>query len=284
MTQPRWFPSPAKFNLFLHVTGRRADGYHDLQTIFQFLGYGDEIGFEIIDNGEIQRIDQHYFELPEIDLSVRAAELLKTKCNRTTLGARIHLKKVVPPGTGLGAGSSNAATVLLVLNILWDLGLSTTELLELGTTLGADVPVFLHGKATWAEGIGERFTDCTPATSWVCVALPNTTVSTADAFAELDFRPNRPLVNWNDFLNGRTGNDLQENICSRFPEIAHALEHLKPFGNALMSGTGSAVFVCVDSETAANEALSSLPSPLKGFIAPSQNHSSLHQALAAFEG
>jgi len=153
----------------------------------------------------------------------------------------------------------------------------------LGTVLGADVPVFLHGQATWAEGIGDQFTDCTPATNWVCVALPKTTVSTADAFADLTLRPDRPLVNWEDFLNDRTGNDLEENVCRLFPDIAHALTHLKSFGNARMSGTGSAVFVCVNSEATAREALNSLPPSLSGFIAPSQNHSSLHQAIAALK-
>lgn len=283
MIQPRWFPSPVKLNLFLHVTGKRADGYHLLQTIFQFLDYGDEIGFEITDTGLIERIDQHHFELPAIDLCMHAAELLRTHRNQPTLGVRIHLKKVVPPGTGLGAGSSNAATVLLVLNALWGLGLSTEELIELGTTLGADVPVFLHGNATWAEGIGDQFIDCSPATGWVCVALPTTAVSTEDAFASLNLRPDRQLVNWDDFLNGHTGNDLEEIICRRFPDIANALAHLKTFGDARMSGTGSAVFIRVNSETAAREILNSLPDSTNGFIAPSQNQSTLHHALALFK-
>ncbi len=279
MTLPDWFPSPIKINLFLHVTGRRPDGYHLLQTLFQFLNIGDQIRFETNPNGVIERIDHHRYDLPDNDLCVEAAKHLRECANQPQLGVKIHLKKLIPPGTGLGAGSSNAATVLLVLNQIWKLNLSTRELIDIGSNLGADVPVFLHGQSTWAEGTGDQFTPCSPPTGWVCVAIPETTVSTAEAFASPLLIRDHPTVSFSDYLQGNTGNDLEQVICQSNSKVHAALAHLKQFGDAKMSGTGSAVFVSVESEETATQIKNSLPSAMRGLVAKQVNESPLHHIL-----
>ena len=277
MILPDWFPSPIKINLFLHVTEQRPDGYHLLQTLFQFLDTGDQIRFETSQSGAIQRIDHHHIDLPANDLCVEAANRLKQYCDQPNLGAKIHLRKQIPPGTGLGAGSSNAATVLLVLNQIWNLGLPPGELLNLGSELGADVPVFLHGEATWAEGTGDQFTPCSPPTGWVCVIVPETRVSTAEAFAHPDLCRSHKLVSFEDYMQGCTGNDLEPVVRPSNPEIGAALTHLGQYGNARMSGTGSAVYVSVESRELAMQIRDSLPSEMRGFIAQQVNQSPLHK-------
>ncbi len=271
--------SPVKINLFLHITGRRSDGFHLLQTLFQFLDYGDEIDFRVTTDGNFHRIDKHPFALPDQDLCLRAAILLRDYTQADEAGATITLRKKIPPGTGLGAGSSNAATTLMALNYLWQTGLGQDELLNLGGLLGADVPIFLSGQSAWAEGTGDLFTPCSPEPYWYCVVIPDVQVSTADIFADSRLTRNHPPVNYQDFIDGRTRNDMEAITISHYPVVGEALNYLARFGDARMSGTGSAVFVAVDNRDQARLALSEIPPGYTGFIAHSTNQSPLHQQL-----
>ena len=210
MTAPEFkAPSPAKINRFLHVTGRREDGYHRLQSLFQFLDHGDLLTFRPDTSGTIRREDRHRFQLPQDDLCVRAATWLRESAERPDLGVEIVLEKNIPPGSGLGAGSSNAATTLLALNRLWSLDLSDDRLLEIARRLGADVPVFLHGEAAWAEGAGDELSACAVDEPWLALLIPRAPVSTAEAFNDPALRRDHAPVTREDFTSGRTGNDLE---------------------------------------------------------------------------
>ena len=267
--------SPAKINLFLHVTGRRPDGYHLLQTWMQFLDWGDRMGFRANRSGVIRRHDEHPYTLPAADLCIRAAEALREAAGRPELGADITLTKRVPPGTGLGGGSSNAATTLLVLNRLWQLRLSAARLLGLGRELGADVPVFLHGASAWAEGIGDRLTTASPPTGWLAVALPGVSVSTNRVFSDPGLRRDHPPVSIRDYDAGFTGNDLEAVTFRRHPEVASAHRCLSQFGPARMSGSGSAVFVPLPTRRDAEQVIDRLPDGVTGIVARRLNRSPL---------
>ena len=267
--------SPAKINLFLHVTGRRPDGYHLLQTWMQFLDWGDRMLFRANRKGMIRRHDEHPYTLPAADLSIRAAEVLRQAAGRPELGADITLEKRVPPGTGLGGGSSNAATTLLVLNRLWQLHLSAAQLRDLGRGLGADVPVFLHGASAWAEGTGDLLTTMCPPAGWVAVALPGVAVSTESIFSDPGLRRDHPPVSVRDYTAGLTGNDLEVVTFQRHPEVAAAHRCLSRFGPARMSGTGSAVFVPLPTREAAEQVIGQLPDGMTGLAARRLNRSPL---------
>ncbi len=267
--------SPAKINLFLHVTGRRPDGYHLLQTWMQFLDWGDGMRFRANRRGMIRRHDEHPFTLPAADLCVRAAEALREAAGRPELGADITLTKRVPPGTGLGGGSSNAATTLLALNRLWHLHLSAARLLDLGRRLGADVPVFLHGAAAWAEGTGDLLTTAVAPTGWLAVALPGVPVSTELIYSDPGLRRDHPRVSIRDYTAGRTGNDLEAVVFRRNPEVAAVHHCLAQFGPARMSGSGSAVFVPLSTRGAAEQAIRQLPDGVTGLVARRLNRSPL---------
>jgi 4-diphosphocytidyl-2-C-methyl-D-erythritol kinase len=260
------FPAPAKLNLMLRVVGRRADGYHLLQTVFRFIDYGDELRIAVREDGTIRRLHDLAGVAEADDLTVRAARLLKDATG-SALGADIDLVKRVPVGGGLGGGSSDAATVLLALNKLWHTGLTRSRLQELGLKLGADVPVFVFGQSAFAEGIGEVFTPIAVPPAWYVVLTPAVSVPTARVFAHPDLKRNSKTIKIQGFSAGRAANDLEPLVCRLYPEIARYLEWLRPHGPALMTGSGSAVFASFDSEAAARAVMTQLPAPMKGFVA-----------------
>ncbi len=272
-------PSPAKINRFLHVTGRREDGYHLLQTLFQFTDFGDWMTFDVTTDGSLSREDRHAFSLPAADLGLRAAALLRETVGRPDLGVRVLLEKRIPPGTGLGGGSSNAATTLLALNRLWALDLPQAQLLELARQLGADVPIFVAGEAAWAEGVGDELTPCPADEPWLAVLLPPAAVSTADAFNDPSLARDHPPVAPVDFLAGRTGNDLESVTFGNHPEVETAHRYLAAYGAARMSGTGGAVFVPLDSAGEAERIVAGAPPGMDGFVARALNSSPLLNAL-----
>lgn len=254
-------PAPAKLNLFLHVTGRRPDGYHLLQTVFQLLDHGDLLHFETRDDGVIRRITEIKGVPAQTDLIVRAAELLKTASglpHRAALGADIAIDKRLPMGGGLGGGSSDAATTLLVLNHLWQTGLTRAELMALGLQLGADVPFFLFGRTAFAEGIGEAMTPVTTTEKWYVVVEPGVSVPTAAIFSSPELTRDTKLVRITDFpdaSNGYGKNDLQVVATKLFPPIAEALEWLRHYGEARMTGSGACVFCAFQTEHEADAVL-----------------------------
>jgi 4-diphosphocytidyl-2-C-methyl-D-erythritol kinase len=271
--------SPVKINLFLHITGRREDDYHLLQTLFQFLEYGDQIGFSVNLEGRLERIDNHSFTLPQDDLCLQAARLLRDASGNKSLGASITLEKKIPPGSGLGAGSSNAATTLLALNKLWETDFSKQQLFELGAQLGADVPIFLHGESAWAEGIGDTFRAYYPEIRWFCVIIPGVQVATKEIFADPGLDRNHAPITFQNFIDGETTNVLEPIAVARYPVIGEALGYLSDFGVARMSGTGSAVFVAVQTHELADELLQRIPQTFTGFTARSVNHNPVIEQL-----
>ena len=267
---PVEWPAPAKINLFLRVTGKRADGYHELETLFQFLEFADTIRFETLDRPHLSRIDRHDFELPEEDLSIRAARLLQATFHQAAgRGVTITLNKVIPPGSGLGGGSSNAATTLLALNHLWQLGQSRDRLAALGLQLGADVPLFVHGRSALAGGIGEALEPCTPAQRWLCVCLPPVHVSTDRVFSHPILA--RAVSNTVAHSGQTTRNDLEAITTVLYPEVAEALAQLRRHGDARMSGSGCAVYAQFDSRDQAEQVAAQLPGNLNGFVTRSLN-------------
>lgn len=265
-------PAPAKLNLFLHVVGRRADGYHLLQTLFRFIDLNDTLHFNLRNDGEIHRINQ-IVSVPEADdLCVRAAKLLQqtTGCR---LGVDIQLEKTIPMGGGLGGGSSDAATTLMALNRLWQLNLSRDRLMQLGLMLGADVPVFIFGENAFAEGIGEKLHAYALPEAWYLVLMPPVHVPTPQIFSDSELTRNtismtmRALPIGRQFKCGQFGNDLQPVACRLYPVIEEYLVWLKQYSPALMTGSGACVFAEFATEAAATAVLSELPSSMRGFVA-----------------
>jgi 4-diphosphocytidyl-2-C-methyl-D-erythritol kinase len=271
-TTASW-PAPAKLNLFLHVTGRRPDGYHTLQTLFQFLDVHDELRFEVTGDGRISRSRALPGVPEDRDLSLRAARLLQA-ASGATQGAIVHLDKRLPLGGGLGGGSSDAATTLLALNELWGCGCTRAALAALGLQLGADVPVFVHGRAAWAEGVGELLTPAEPPEHWFVVLAPPVAVSTAQAFAAfdrgIDLTPYRAAITIRDFHAGQTCNDLEPVVRRLYPEVDNALKWLGNFGDARMTGSGSCVFLPVADAAAGQVILTQCP-PADGFVTRGRN-------------
>lgn len=260
------WPAPAKINHFLHVVGRRADGYHLLQTVFGFLDYGDTLYFEMREDGRII-LESPLPGVPaDSDLTVRAARLLQTKTG-VKQGASIRLEKRLPMGGGLGGGSSDAATTLLALNHLWQAGLSRHELETLGLQLGADVPIFVHGHAAFAEGVGEAFTDVILPEAWYLVLIPPVGVPTPAIFGASDLRRDTPVIAPSDWRPGMGGNDLEPVAVRLYPEVGASLDLLRPYGVPRMSGSGACVFVAFTSETAALGAQLELPADVRSFVA-----------------
>ncbi|EME00667.1 4-(cytidine 5'-diphospho)-2-C-methyl-D-erythritol kinase [Pseudomonas stutzeri] len=271
-------PAPAKLNLMLHITGRRADGYHELQTLFQFLDYGDELGFRLREDGQIRLLT----ELPGVDhesnLIVRAARLLQRESG-CTLGADIQLTKRLPMGGGIGGGSSDAATTLLGLDHLWQLQLGEDRLAELGLSLGADVPVFVRGRAAFAEGVGERLQPVDLPEPWFLVIAPQVSVSTAEIFADPELTRNTPAITVRSLLAGGGHNDCQPVVEKRYPEVRNALSLLNKFVPASMTGTGACVFGSFPNEGEADKVRRQLPDSLPSFVARGRNVSMLHRCL-----
>ncbi|MDW2645589.1 4-(cytidine 5'-diphospho)-2-C-methyl-D-erythritol kinase [Citrobacter sp. HN-141] len=278
------WPSPAKLNLFLYITGQRADGYHTLQTLFQFLDYGDEMSINVRNDGEIHLLTPVDGVEHEDNLIVRAARLLmKTAAERGRLpagsGADISILKRLPMGGGLGGGSSNAATVLVALNHLWQCGLSVDELAIMGLTLGADVPVFVRGHAAFAEGVGEILTPVNPAEKWYLVAHPGVSIPTPVIFNDPDLPRNTPKRSIETLLKCEFGNDCEVIARKRFREVDAALSWLLEYAPSRLTGTGACVFAEFDTESRARQVLEQAPDWLKGFVAKGVNLSPLHRAL-----
>lgn len=270
------FLAPAKINLFLHIVGQRADGYHLLQTVFRLLDFYDHIYLNPTGNGVIKRINE-VNNVPEAqDLCVRAARLLQqhTHCK---LGVEIFVDKHIPMGGGLGGGSSDAATVLMALNKLWQLNLSNEELRSLGLQLGADVPFFIFGTNAWAEGIGEQLQTIALKPAYYVVLNPQVHVSTAQIFANKQLTKNaipKTMSGFSGMANSATGNigseyinHLEKIVCQDYPPVQNCLIWLKQFGDARMSGSGASVFLEVASEQVAMEILSKKPLEFDGFVA-----------------
>ena len=262
------YSAPAKLNLFLHVVGRRSDGYHLLQTVFRFLDFSDQVSLTIRDDNKIQ-LNTPILGVPaEKNLCVQAARLLQ-KESGTSLGVEISLKKRIPMGGGLGGGSSDAATTLLALNRLWDLNWSREELMELGLNLGADVPVFIFGENAFAEGIGEKLKPIKLLPAWYLVLTPPVHVSTADIFASKELTRNTIPVKIPPFSVGLGHNDLEAAVCLAYPQVARHLEWLRQLNRttmAAMTGSGACVFAEFITESAARMALASVPLGMSGFV------------------
>ncbi|TDG12399.1 4-(cytidine 5'-diphospho)-2-C-methyl-D-erythritol kinase [Seongchinamella unica] len=270
--------SPAKLNLFLHITGRRADGYHQLQTLFQLLDWGDTLTFISNNSGEIT-LSGSELDIPaEQNLIIRAAQALP-RAHRDQ-GVHIILDKRIPEGGGLGGGSSNAATTLLALNQLWQLGLATVPLQQLGVRLGADVPVFTAGHTAWAEGVGDILTPVELAETWYLVVVPPCHVSTAEIFSNERLTRNTSPIKIAAFFEGHSRNDCQKIVRELYPEIDNALNFLENFGEARLTGTGACVFARFPDESRARSALGQLPDSMTGFVAKGINESPVLSALA----
>jgi len=262
----REWQAPAKINLFLHVVGRRADGYHLLQTVFRFLDFGDTLRCEPRSDGRILLATPLPGVAPESDLTVRAASALRSATGAGA-GVTLHLTKRLPLGGGLGGGSSDAATTLLALNRLWRTGLDSSALQQIGLTLGADVPLFVHGRTTFAEGVGERFTDVALPPAWYLVLVPAVAVPTPEIFRAPQLRRDTPAIAAADWRPGFGHNDLEAVACTLYPEVARHLDWLRQYGNARMSGSGACCFVEFGAESAARAALAALPKDMQGFVA-----------------
>lgn len=291
--------SPAKLNLFLRITGRRDDGYHELQTLFQLLDYGDAMSFSL-DSGDTITLSCNLSRLEtENNLVLKAARLLQQHCLQlkggpeqkdglVQRGANIQLDKRLPLGGGVGGGSSNAATTLLALNRLWDCGLSLQTLAELGLSLGADVPVFIHGRSAWAEGLGQTLTSMPLPERWYVVLTPSCHADTRQIFCHEQLTRDSPIITIPAFPNSGAqydyGNDCEEVACLLYPEIRKALEWLQSHTTvaaikARMTGTGASVFAAFDNERSAREVLADKPGEFSGFVARGIDNSPVHEQL-----
>ncbi|MBA4289324.1 MAG: 4-(cytidine 5'-diphospho)-2-C-methyl-D-erythritol kinase [Pseudomonas sp.] len=271
-------PAPAKLNLMLHILGRRADGYHELQTLFQFLDAGDELGFALRRDGEIHLHTAIEGVPHDSNLIVRAARLLQQH-SQCPLGADIWLDKRLPMGGGIGGGSSDAATTLLGLNRLWQLNCSEDLLASLGLSLGADVPVFVRGRAAFAEGVGEKLQPVTLPEPWFLVAIPQVLVSTAEIFSDPELTRDTPPIKVRSLLEGGGRNDCQPVVMKRYPEVRNALILLNKFVPTRLTGTGACVFGSFPNEDDADKVARQLPATLPSFIAQGRNISMLHRKL-----
>jgi 4-diphosphocytidyl-2-C-methyl-D-erythritol kinase len=272
------WPAPAKLNLFLHVTGRRADGYHELQTVFQLIDLCDTVMLAVRDDGAIERPQGPAGVPPDSDLVVRAARALQT-ASGTRLGATLRVRKRIPMGGGLGGGSSDAATTLLALNSLWECGLEIEELARLGLPLGADVPVFVRGFSAWAEGVGERLTPIELPERWYLIIHPGVGVSTADVFQSPELTRNSPLITIRAFFEAGGRNDCEPVVRASCPEVAAALDWLSRYAPARLTGTGSCIFAGCATAIEAERIAARVPDEWTSFVARGLNVSPAHRSL-----
>lgn len=274
------WPAPAKLNLFLHIVGRREDGYHLLQTVFRLLDWGDEIRLRVRHDGAIERAGGAYGIGVEQDLCVRAARALQ-RASGVRQGADIEVTKRIPMGAGLGGGSSDAATVLVALNALWGTRLSRAELAGIGLTLGADVPVFVHGRSAWAEGVGQHLVPLDLPPRWYAVLDPGVHVATAELFQAPELTRNAPPATINGFVSGAIADNAFEPVARRrHPQVAAALDWLRGYGEARLSGSGGAVFLeCADAARA-HQVAAKCPGEFTAWVARGVNVSPLDETLA----
>jgi 4-diphosphocytidyl-2-C-methyl-D-erythritol kinase len=281
--ETRWL-APAKLNLFLHVTGRRADGYHELQTLFQLIDLCDTIAIRVLEDGRIERPTGPADVDPESDLTVRAARSLQAATGTAT-GASLRILKRIPLGGGLGGGSSDAATTLLALNHLWGCGLSIDELARLGLPLGADVPVFIRGSSAWAEGVGERLEAVELPERWYVVIHPGVAVATRDVFQSPELTRNSPVITIRALFEPARGwggrNDCEPVVRARYSEVADALDWLGRFAPARLTGTGSCLFAACASAIEAERIAAQVPDRWKSFVVRGLNVSPAHEQLRA---
>ncbi|MDK9561602.1 4-(cytidine 5'-diphospho)-2-C-methyl-D-erythritol kinase [Gallibacterium anatis] len=272
------FPCPAKLNLFLYINGRREDGYHELQTLFQFLDFSDQLTVTINNSGNITLENQLDDVVPEDNLIFRAAKLLQ-QYTQTSLGASLSIEKKLPMGGGVGGGSSDAATTLVALNYLWQTNLSLSQLAELGLKLGADVPIFVHGKAAFAEGIGEKISYCEPDEKYYVVLKPNVAISTAKIFQDPKLPRNTPKRSLSQLLADVYTNDCEKVVRDHYPEVEQAIQWLVQYAPTRLTGTGACIFAEFDSQDAAIAVYQQRPTHLSGFVAKGVNRSPLYLAL-----
>lgn len=271
-------PSPAKINLFLHINGKRDDGYHLLQTVFQFLDIHDTLEFTCNKQNTITlTCNDKSLEIDD-NLIIRAVNLLKPFANDNA-GIDIHLDKILPMGGGVGGGSSNAATTLLALNHLWQLNLSEQRLCELGLQLGADVPVFVKGQSVFAEGVGEIFTEMEPKESWYLLAIPPCHIATGNIFGHPELPRSTPCISPNLYSFETTHNDCQSIAKKLYPEVANTIDRLLEYAPTRLTGTGACVFSCFDDKQSAEKAMTYLPSGVRGTVTKGQNISATRQRL-----
>ena len=266
-------PSPAKLNLMLHITGQREDGYHELQTIFQFVDYGDELSFQLRNDNEITlspEIEGVNFEDNLIIKGARALQNHKNAANKIC-GANIQLKKILPMGGGLGGGSSNAAVTMLALNKLLTLGYSIDEMALMGASLGADVPVFVRGHSAWGEGIGEELCPIDLPNRWFVIIYPDCHVSTQQIFSAPELTRNTPPITVSAVFDGSARNDLQPVVVSKFEQVKTALDWLSGFGPAMMTGSGACVFAGFDSQDEAQRVAQRARDTFEVFVAKGIN-------------
>ena len=293
MSVIKW-PAPAKLNLMLHITGRRDDGYHELQTVFQFIDFSDELEFKLRNDDRIIRHSEDFEISQDEDIIIHAARLLRDRFAQKTastnsFGVDIQLNKNIPMGAGLGGGSSDAATTLLALNYLWQMDFSVDELAEMGLSLGADVPVFVHGFAAFAEGVGEKLLPISPYEHWYLVVVPPVHVSTKDVFSNPELTRDCSAIKICDLLPSEWRNVCTPVVVKNYPMVSQAIDILGEYSKAKMSGTGASVFAGFESESQANEVLrkvrqNTATASWTCFVARGLNRSPLHQVLESQPG
>ena len=285
----QFWPAPAKLNLFLQITGKREDGYHDLQTLFQFLDVGDRLRFVVRDDNKIVRKTDLEGVKPDDDLVIKAAKALQQAAS-IEQGADIYLQKILPMGGGLGGGSSDAATALVVLNYLWEAGLDEDELAEIGLTLGADVPVFVRGYAAFAQGVGELLEAVEPKESYFLIVNPEVHISTGEIFSNSQLTRDCSAIRICDLQIGTAneakvfdelGNVFEPIVAQQHPEIAEVIQHLNKYADAKLTGTGACVFAAFDSHEEAQTVMDKLPEDWSAFVAKGLNRSPLQAKLSA---
>ncbi|MEI6893110.1 MAG: 4-(cytidine 5'-diphospho)-2-C-methyl-D-erythritol kinase [Colwellia sp.] len=278
------FPSPAKINLFLHIVGQREDGYHHLETLFQFIDHSDTLTLKVTETPDIKLLTPINGVSNEDNLIVKAARLLKNKTN-TLFGVEISIDKILPMGSGLGGGSSNAATILVALNTLWHCKLSLDELAVLGLTLGADVPIFVHGFSAFAQGVGEQLTAMEPLQSWYLITKPECSISTQKIFTAKELpRKTKRLsltdLKTKDFITDQFHNDCQTLVIKHYPEVAKLLAWLVEYAPSRMTGTGACIFTRLSSQEEAYSLQAKLPKGISSFVAQGLNKSPLASVIA----